>query len=282
MRANFEIGPLCFGITTPVDFPWTKDVEEFRIDESEEVHIEYNIDFVEKFLPLWGKVVYRNTTMMVMKDEFYEYRIHFLPDGEPYMMAQHLDDRHVQISIDVRALSLLKWDRNLLGYCALEHFLLRDNAFLLHASYIIYKGKAIVFTAPSGTGKSTQADLWAKHAGAEIINGDRTLLMYADGKWYACGFPVCGSSEYCLNKTARLEAVVCLGQAPDNSARKLKPIEALKNVYAQTFVNNWDEKDGNMALDLVSQLICDIPVIEYACTKEAEAVFVLKETLFGE
>lgn len=283
MRANFEIGPLCLGITTPVDFPWTKEVETFRIDESEEVQIEYNIDFMESFLPVWGTVLYRDSSMMVMRDQNYEYRIYYLPGGgEPYVMAQHLDENHVQIFIDKRAMHLLKWDRNLMSFCAFEHFLLRENAFLLHASYIIYNGKAIVFTAPSGTGKSTQADLWAMYEGAEVINGDRTVLMHADGEWYACGFPVCGSSEFCLNETVKLEAVICLGQAKKNQARKLRPVEALRNVYSQTFVNNWDKRDGNLSLDLVSRLIIDIPVWEYVCTKEKDAVEYLKGILFAE
>lgn len=280
MRVNFEIGPLCFGITTPVDFTWTKEVEVFRIDESEEVQIECNIDFVEKFLPVWGKVLYRNAAMMVMHDGSYEYRIYYLPNGgDPYVLVQHLDEKHLQIFIDQRAVGLLKWDRNLMGYCALEHFLLKENAFLLHASYVIHDGKAIVFTAPSGTGKSTQADLWAKYEGAEIVNGDRTLIMYDDGEWYACGFPVCGSSEFCLNKTTKLGAVISLKQAPGNAARNLSPIEALRNIYSQTFVNNWDKEDGNLALNLVSQLIAEVPVLEYACKKEADAVQYLKRKL---
>lgn len=283
MRANFEIGPLCIGITSPVDFPWTKEMQEFQIDKSEKVQLEYNIDFVENFLPVWGNVLYRNSAMMVMRDKFYEYRIYYLPGGEePYAMAQHLDEKHVQIFIDKRAMKLLKWDRNLLGYCSLEHFVLQENAFLLHASYIVYNEKAIVFTAPSGTGKSTQADLWAKYENAEIINGDRTLLMYTDGAWYACGFPVCGSSEYCLNKMVKLGAVVCLKQALENQARKLNPIEALKNIYSQTFVNNWNKLDGNLALNLVSQLIGEVSVLEYACTKEKDAVDDLKAILFAE
>ena len=47
----------------------------------------------------------------------------------------------------------------------LEHLLATQRAVILHSAYIDYKGKAILFSAPSGTGKSTQAELWMDESG---------------------------------------------------------------------------------------------------------------------
>ena len=71
------------------------------------------------------------------------------------------------------------------------------DGFILHASYILYRGEAILFSAPSGTGKSTQAAFWKEHRGAEIINGDRVLVIKRDGVFYACGVYVSGTSGIC-------------------------------------------------------------------------------------
>ena len=76
----------------------------------------------------------------------------------------------------------------------IEQVLNSYNTFLLHSSFIKWKDKAILFTAPSGTGKSTQADLWEKYENAEIINGDRSGIRKMDGKWTAYGLPIAGSS----------------------------------------------------------------------------------------
>ena len=71
----------------------------------------------------------------------------------------------------------------------LPHLLTNHGGFLLHASVIEYEGGAILFTAPSETGKSTQAQLWCDHAGAALVNGDRAAVRIMDGQVLACGTP---------------------------------------------------------------------------------------------
>ena len=66
------------------------------------------------------------------------------------------------------------------------------------ASFIRWQGRGILFSAPSGTGKSTQANLWVQHQGAEVINGDRAALRQVGGRWQAFGLPYA-----CLLYTSR-------------------------------------------------------------------------------
>lgn len=56
--------------------------------------------------------------------------------------------------------------------------ILADAGMLvLHSSYIVTRQEqGILFSGPSGIGKSTQAALWQRYAGAEIVNGDRALV----------------------------------------------------------------------------------------------------------
>ena len=58
---------------------------------------------------------------------------------------------------------------------------------ILHSSFIEVGGKAVLFTAPSGTGKSTQAGLWRENRGAVVINGDRSVLRIIDSVPCASG-----------------------------------------------------------------------------------------------
>lgn len=56
------------------------------------------------------------------------------------------------------------------------------HRFLMHGVVISWKGRGYMFTAPSGTGKSTHASLWKKYLGddVEIINGDKPILNICD------------------------------------------------------------------------------------------------------
>lgn len=282
MLIYFEIGPLHLAVETPMDFPWKPEVAVFRreaLPAGAEPFF-YSIEFTDHFQPIRGRIVSRDRQMLVMDAEGTECRVHFLPDcGEPFALTQRLDDRHYRIRIDSRARHALKWDRNLLGLMALEHDSLLHSAFLLHSSYVIDDGRAVLFSAPSGHGKSTQADLWAAHAGAEIVNGDRTLVFYRDGVWYAGGFPVCGSSDHCLDRTAPLKALIFLEKAPDNQALALTPLQAVKQFYSQAFINRWNRADCAAVSNLLIALSQQIPIFHYRCTKEADAVTFLRQRI---
>lgn len=74
---------------------------------------------------------------------------------------------------------------------------------VLHSSYIVTRqGQGILFSGPSGIGKSTQAALWQRYAGAEIVNGDRALVRPDTGT--VSGVFYAGTSGISRNVTASL------------------------------------------------------------------------------
>ncbi len=158
----------------------------------------------------------------------------------------------------------------------MEKMLLLKDAFILHCSFILYNGKAILFSAPSGTGKSTQAALWENYGGALIVNGDRAVVRKTGGVWRAYGLPMCGSSDICLNKSAPIEAVVLLSKAPDNILRRADLKTAIKRMYRECTVNVWDGKAVSRVIEMLTDLYSETTIYTYACTKDSEAVDVLK------
>lgn len=282
MTTYFEIDPLCLAVESPVDLPWTEEASIFRRDilPEDPTPVRYSLAFTEQFQPIRGRVVNQGSRMLVMDAEGTECRIHLLSaTGEPFALTRRLEENCYEILIDSRAKNALKWDRNLLGLMALEHDCLHHNAFLLHASFVIWHGQAILFSAPSGHGKSTQADLWSEFADARIINGDRALVFCRDGQWFAGGFPVCGSSGFCLKETAPLKALVYLEKAPENRAIPLTPLQTLRRFYSQCFVNRWRTDDCGTVSNLLIALSEKIPVFHYQCTKEPDAVIYLRQMI---
>lgn len=169
--------------------------------------------------------------------------------------------------------------KSVLNAMSAEHLVLEADGVILHASFIEHDGKAILFTAPSGTGKSTQAELWAKHRGAEIINGDRAVIRLIDGKPYACGIPFAGSSTYCKNKTLHLEAIVFLGQAPSTSISRLTGISAFTRIWHECTVNTWNPEDVDKATGIVLDILSKVPVFHLTCTPDESAVTALEDAL---
>ena len=161
----------------------------------------------------------------------------------------------------------------------LPHLLTIHDGFLLHASFIEYAGGAILFTAPSETGKSTQAKLWCEYAGAELINGDRAAVRIMDGEVFACGTPFAGSSDVRKNRTLPLKAIVYLTQAPENAVSQLRGVRAFRRVWEGCTVNTWDRDDMEKATQTVSGVISRIPVYHLACTPDIRAVEALKHTM---
>lgn len=169
--------------------------------------------------------------------------------------------------------------RLVLNALDVEHLVAASGGVILHAAYIARGGKAIVFTAPPETGKSTQAELWKIHRGAEIINGDRAVLLQENGVVCAAGLPFSGSSPYCGNQTLPLAAVVYLRQAPETSIRRLRGAEAFRRVWEGCCVNTWNREDVSAASGLVETLLGQVPVYELACTPDESAVNALEAQL---
>lgn len=160
-----------------------------------------------------------------------------------------------------------------------EHLIARAGGYILHCSYVVHNGRAILFTAPSETGKSTQAELWKEFRGARIINGDRAAVRTVDGVPMAEGIPFAGSSQYCLNESWPLAAVVYLGQAKETTIHRLRGGQAFSRIWEGCTVNVWDQKDVELVTNSVMQTISSVPVYRLDCTPDESAVRALEAML---
>lgn len=162
---------------------------------------------------------------------------------------------------------------------ALPVILARHGAMLLHAAYILTPRGAVLFTAPSGTGKSTQAELWRQHRDALVVNGDRAALGLRGGVATAYGFPLCGTSDDCLNRCAPVRAVVRLYQASRNEARRLKGAEAVRVLLNGTYLPAEYRSELPHLFDTAVRLAEHIRVFALSCVPDGTAVDALETAL---
>ena len=162
-----------------------------------------------------------------------------------------------------------------------ELLLLQQNAILLHSSVVAVNGKTILFCGASGAGKSTQANLWKEHKGADILNGDRCVIMKKGSVFFGGGSPWCGTSAIHRSEQFPIGAVFILKQHEENLIKPLGA-EAFATLFSQTTVNLWDDDFVRTVSDFYAEILEHIPVYELRCRPDEECVRLAYETVFGK
>lgn len=155
---------------------------------------------------------------------------------------------------------------------SLEKTLLPFNALMLHCSLIEQEGRGIAFSAPSQTGKSTQANLWVKHKGANILNGDRAILRNEDGVIYAYGSPYAGTSGIYINARVPLSAIIMLAQAKENTIEPIPQDEALGLFLTQSSLPIWEPMLFEKGMETLEAIITGVPMYKLSCLPDEGAV----------
>lgn len=188
------------------------------------------------------------------------------------------DTSHSETFFTPRSFPIMMDSRYMWSSVSLPQLLLPHNAFFIHSSFISINGKAVLFSAPCGVGKSTQAALWEKHRNAEVINGDKAGVLVENGV-YACGVPFCGTSGICKNRTFPLGAIVLLSQSPENNIKRLAGIEAMRAVMQNIYLDLIAPNEQKTVIDLLIELLKTVPVYSLGCTADENAVITLENEL---
>ena len=155
------------------------------------------------------------------------------------------------------------------------------STVLLHGSAVEHNGEGVIFTGYSGAGKTTQAELWNKFLGADIINGDKVLIKAGNNAVTAYGLPWKGSSPYCKNKKVPLKGIVVLRQASFNKIRRLDAAGFMEYFMPHLFLPHWDADCMSMVLETVDALLSQTPLWLLECRPDEQAVRLTEKTIFG-
>ena len=281
MKRHYKFAGIEITAYIPDDVSYEDErfLEPFRTEHAEDPH-NFVFELVDELSPPENVFLTKQPGYCVYGDENTQIR-YIGAEANPHIRVVHSGkEHHVQVkkSQYIQTISV----KTLLNAIALEHLTVRNNGFIFHCSYIEYKDKAILFTAPSGTGKSTQAELWANYRGADIVNGDRAVVRLTEHTLLAEGIPFAGSSKYCHNKSLPIQAIVYLGQASKTSIRKVRGYEAFAKIWEGVSANTWDKKDMELVSAVVQKVAEAIPVYHLTCTPDESAVIALEEVLRKE
>ena len=162
-----------------------------------------------------------------------------------------------------------------------RYCLLWNDGIAYHSSTIAHKGMGIVFTAASGTGKSTHTGLWLKYYGdeTEIINDDTPALRFIDGKPYLYGTPWSGKTEINKNVCVPAAGIVFLQRGLTNSIRRISGIEGYRMLIGGVMTLPVFEEAMQRVLSMLERATV-IPAYVLYCNISREAVDTVKNEIF--
>lgn len=150
--------------------------------------------------------------------------------------------------------------------------LLKFDGFMLHSSAVEVDGRAYLFSAPSGTGKSTHTAQWLKLFGekARIINDDKPAIRFVGGIPYAYGTPWSGKSDLNVNVGVPIQGICVLERSEKNFIEPLDEGTAVFSILNQT-IRPRSADYMNSLLTLLDRVISTVPVWRMGCNISAEA-----------
>lgn len=161
--------------------------------------------------------------------------------------------------------------------------LLDFDGFMLHSSAVVLDGEAYLFSAQSGTGKSTHTGLWLKKFGdrARILNDDKPAVRLIDGKVYACGTPWSGKTNLSVNECVPLKGICFLERSKENHISKISEKEAIALILEQTMRCN-DVAHLDKLLTCVEKVLGNVNIYKLGCNISEEAVETSYRAMKGE
>lgn len=158
--------------------------------------------------------------------------------------------------------------------------LLEKQGTYLHASAVQLDGKAYLFSANSGTGKSTHTEKWCRLFGARYLNDDKPALRLVDGVWMAYGTPWSGKHDLSSPEGVPIGGIAFLKRGEINVISPMPIQKAATKLIKQS---QWRLKKEQMQtqLTLADHLLRNVPIWELTCRNDDEAAIVAYNAMTG-
>ena len=156
------------------------------------------------------------------------------------------------------------------------------DTFLMHGSCVAVDGRGYLFTAKSGTGKSTHTRLWRELFGdrAVMINDDKPLIRVSDGNATVYGTPWNGKHHLGSNRAVPLQAICALERAENNVIRRISAVEAYP-ILLQQIYRPQDSDAMEKTLKLIDRLIGSVALWRLGCNMDPEAAQISYDAMKG-
>ena len=157
------------------------------------------------------------------------------------------------------------------------------DGFVFHSSAVMVDGNAYLFTAPSGTGKSTHTKLWCDLLGdrAVMINDDKPIIRSIDGEFFVYGSPWRGKHLLGCNCKVKLKAICNLYRAKENKIESILPKQMLFTILGQTALPT-EKNEMDRTLKLIEEMLNCVKLYSLGCNVSLDSATLSYKKMSGD
>ena len=182
-----------------------------------------------------------------------------------------LEKEAVEEGLKIRKFKEPFLERSVIQRRVADH-LVRRNTLMLHGSTVAVDGRAYLFTAPCGTGKSTHTRLWRELLGdrAVMVNDDKPFLQIGEENVFAYGSPWSGKHGLASNVCVPLNGICSLHRGRENVIHRADAASVRDLLLKQVHMPE-DPALAEKTVELLNTLMETVPLWDMCCNKETEA-----------
>lgn len=256
----------------------------FASDFNGKEDINLEIRYTECFSPPVGQSITKDILEWYLSaDGCYQYHLLKRDDYSNIFVSMKANDSWSDVLIETKFDYAPSYEliNILLTEIIFRNRLLFHDGLVLHSSAIEYEGKAIAFTAPSGTGKTTHVRLWQEKYNIKVINDDHPAIRIIDGKPTVFGTPWAGETKRFTNISSILEGVVILEQGINNQIWNVSKNEILKEFLPRFFLPYYNSDLLQKSVGIFTDLTKKIIINKLVCKPDQEAVMLVRDRIFS-
>ncbi len=143
---------------------------------------------------------------------------------------------------------------------------------VMHGASIMMDDKGFLFSAPSGTGKSTHIRLWGKRYGKNVtvIDGDKPFLSFTNGIAKVWGSPRSGKEGWNNPISAPLKGIAFLEQSDSNKITRVSSFDIIDKAFMQFYIPK-NKETAEKTIRIINQILENVPLYILECNMDIEA-----------
>ncbi len=210
---------------------------------------------------------------------------------DPLFIIEPTDDDLAQMQADFDRMAVAEGNKphpyseefleNSAIHSILAERLTEYDVLLMHGSALCMDGEAVIFTAVSGTGKSTHSRIWREVYGERVfmINDDKPMLRFEEERILVCGTPWDGKHRLSRNVQIPLRAVVSLERSEDNHIASMAKVDAFPALLKQALTSRKPAVMGRI-LKMEKTLLDTVSFYKLGCSMLPEAAVTAHNTIY--